>query len=173
MREDHNRSGDMESLELFAVLMIQHGFNCLLYGEKGDGFDITGARKGVVYLFNLKQRNFPSTKYNDLVLDKADFDALKWAQGNNLGSKAAYVQFFTDGYVFISNAKGWEETTLDCPRTTRFGDNETVRKTIMRKPQDARGVKRIDLGKVSLDGMMDIYGLKKQRKLWRQARASS
>lgn len=173
MAEDHNRSGDLESIRLFSVLMLRHGFNCVLYGEKGDGFDVTGARDGVVYVFNLKQRNFESTKYGDLVLDKADFDALRWAQERSLGSKAAYVQFFTDGYMFVSDASGWEETTLDCPVTTRFGDNDIVRKTLMRKAQDAKGVRRVDLSKVRLDTLMDIYGTERQRKIWQQARVSS
>ena len=165
--EDHKESGDLASLKLFSAILIMNGYCGVVYGDGNCGYDIMalkrerasdGSMSQNEYLFNLKQRDFPSRKYGDLVMDKADFDALHWAQERRKGSKALYVQFFNDGVVFISNDKGWEEITRDCPTTTRFGNNEYVKKTLKQKMQDAEGVKRIDLNAISLDKMKNIYG---------------
>jgi hypothetical protein len=165
--EDHKESGDLASLKLFSALLIMNGYCGVVYGDGNCGYDIMalkiergsdGGFEQKEYLFNLKQRDIPSGRYGDLVMDKKDFDALHWAQERRAGSKVLYVQFFTDGIICISNDKDWEEITRDCPTTTRFGNNEYVKKTLKQKSQSAEGVKRIDLNKISLDKLKNIYG---------------
>ena len=105
-----------------------------------------GLKNGCNYLFNLKQRDFNSTKYGDLVMDKADFEALEWAKkqsGEN--TKILYAQFFKDNTLFITNDQGWSELKRSCPTTTRFEQNNYIEKTLMQKMQDADNVRRIDL----------------------------
>ena len=146
-KEDHNVSGDNDSIKLFMMLMIAYdNFEGVVKGHKGCGYDVKGLKNGCNYLFNLKQRDFNSTKYGDLVMDKADFEALEWAKkqsGEN--TKILYAQFFKDNTLFITNDQGWSVLKRSCPTTTRFEQNNYIEKTLMQKMQDADNVRRIDL----------------------------
>lgn len=156
-KEDHSYTGDLNSLKLFAALLILNNFEAVEYGHRGDGYDLKGIDKnGQLWLFNLKQRYFASDKYGDLMMDKSNYDTLLWAQSNNPNSKVAYVQFFTDK-IFISNLQGWSELSLNCPKTTRFSDNRYVQKTVVKKDQNAIGVKVINYAKIDLNKLKNIY----------------
>lgn len=157
-KEDHNKSGDLKSLKLFAALLFMNGFETVEYGHRGDGYDMKGVdRQGREYLFNLKQRNIASDKYNDLMLTKADFESLQWARENNKDCKIAYVQIYKDGVVFITGERGWGEFESMCPTTTRFDNNEYIMKTNKTKSQNAADVKRIDLKKIDLNTLKELY----------------
>lgn len=158
MKEDHELSGDLASMKLFAALLIKQGFEIVAYGHRGDGFDMKATDKnGNVCLFNLKQRYIASNCYGDLVMDKSNYDTLLWAQSNNPDSKVAYVQFFTDNVIYISNEKGWNTIVKQCPKTTRFNDRHYMTKTLVQKMQSDSGVNKIDLNNVDLNVLKDIW----------------
>lgn len=58
-KEDHNVSGDNDSIKLFMMLMIAYdNFESVVKGHKGCEYDVKGLKNGCNYLFNLKQRVF-------------------------------------------------------------------------------------------------------------------
>lgn len=81
------------------------------------------------YIFELKNRTFPSYKYGDVLLSGEKYDYL-----NNINARAVLVTFYTDKFVMIDikKRKPDEITTQKCKKQTVFNDRRVIEKKVVK-----------------------------------------
>lgn len=91
-------------------------------------WDIEATYKGERFIFELKNRNHPSTKYEDTAINKDKYDHL-------LSSpyKAILVTFFTDCWCMIDIKSKRPDSFFHrmCPLQTRFQDHHLIKKEMV------------------------------------------
>lgn len=92
-------------------------------------YDIEATYGNCKYVFELKNRTFPSYKYGDVLLSKEKYDYL-----NNIDARAVLVTFYTDKFVLIDikKRKPDEITTQKCKKQTVFSDNRVIEKKVIK-----------------------------------------
>ena len=77
----------------------------------------------------MKNRTFPSFKYNDVLLSKDKYDYLR-----ELPYKVVLVTFYTDKFVLIDikHRSPQEITEKVCKRQTVFNDHRMVNKKVVK-----------------------------------------
>lgn len=92
-------------------------------------YDIEATYGNYKYVFELKNRTFPSHKYGDVLLSKEKYDYL-----NNIDARAILVTFYTDKFVLIDvkKRKPDEITTQKCKKQTVFSDNRVIEKKVVK-----------------------------------------
>lgn len=90
-------------------------------------WDIEAEKDGKKYVFELKNRDFSSSVYGDVVINLDKYNYLK-----NSGFKAVLVTFFEDCWVMIDLEVPYdEEITRIAPRQTRFSDHRLIEKKMV------------------------------------------
>lgn len=81
------------------------------------------------YIFELKNRTFESTKYNDTAINYDKYEHLI-----NSPYRAVLVTFWTDCFIMIDvkNCHPDEDITRQCPHQTRFPDHQIISKKMVR-----------------------------------------
>lgn len=81
------------------------------------------------YIFELKNRTFPSNKYGDVLLSGEKYDYL-----NNIDARVILVTFYTDKFVLIDikKRKPDEITTQKCKKQTVFSDRRVIEKKVVK-----------------------------------------
>ena len=92
-------------------------------------YDLEATLNGEKYVFELKNRTFPSYKYGDVLLSQEKYDYL-----NNINTRAILVTFYTDKFVLIDikKRKPDEITTKKCKKQTVFSDNRVIEKKVVK-----------------------------------------
>ena len=92
-------------------------------------YDIEATLNSDKYVFELKNRTFPSNKYGDVLLSSEKYDYL-----NNIDARAILVTFYTDKFVLIDikKRKPDEITTQKCKKQTVFSDNRVIEKKVVK-----------------------------------------
>lgn len=92
-------------------------------------YDIEATYGKGKYIFELKNRTFPSYKYGDVLLSGDKYDYL-----NNINARAILVTFYTDKFVMIDikKRKPDEITTQKCKKQTVFSDNRVIEKKVVK-----------------------------------------
>lgn len=120
-------AGDERSQKLFKKALEHIGHKvkeCDKTIKKGvKRADLTSEKDGVQYLFELKQRYFPSDKYDTMVIT----DDKNWIVSPN----AFWVFFYTDGKgcIIRSSETPCKIDTKYASETTRFKNRKKVLKT--------------------------------------------
>lgn len=106
-------------------LLKDKGFKDLRETDRYAKWDLEGEKDGVKYIFELKNRDFPHWKYNDLAVSYDKYLTLKDFPG-----KGIFVNFWDDFWTMI-DVKTSEPAVFHTqgPKTTRFEDREIVDKT--------------------------------------------
>ncbi len=102
-------------------------------------WDLEATLNGKRYVFELKNRSFLSWTYGDVFLNKDKYDWLR-----EQPEKVILVMFWTDKFVMLDlKTKTPDEVTYEnCKRQTRFSDQRTVRKQVVKWYLD--GLKLLD-----------------------------
>ena len=81
------------------------------------------------YIFELKNRTFESTKYNDTAINYDKYEHLI-----NSPYRAVLVTFWTDCFIMIDvkNCPPDEDIVRYCQHQTRFPDHQIIRKKMVR-----------------------------------------
>ena len=92
-------------------------------------YDIEATYGNYKYVFELKNRTFPSYKYGDVLLSGEKYDYL-----NNIDARTILVTFYTDKFVMIDikKRKPDEITTQKCKKHTVFSDNRVIEKKVVK-----------------------------------------
>ena len=92
-------------------------------------WDIEGTYRGERYIFELKNRTHPSTKYGDTAINRDKYEYLIHSP-----YKAILVTFFTDCFIMIDVKRCPPDETIDrrCPHQTRFPDHQIINKRLVR-----------------------------------------
>lgn len=92
-------------------------------------YDIEATLNSDKYVFELKNRTFPSYKYGDVLLSGEKYDYL-----NNINARSILVTFYTDKFVMIDikKRKPDEITTQKCKKQTVFSDNRVIEKKVVK-----------------------------------------
>lgn len=156
MKEDHNESGDFKSITLLAVILLLKGYDKIETGYRGCGYDLLANKDETTTIFNIKQRNFESTKFGDIIISSPDFNTLIWAGNNIKADKLRYVYIFTD-YLFISDENNWGEKTIYAPKTQRFADHTVVKKPCKWKSIYDTSLTKINYRKINFNKSLYPY----------------
>lgn len=91
-------------------------------------WDIEGTYKGERYVFELKNRSFHSTKYNDTAIN---YD--KYRNLLDCSYHSVLVTFWTDRWMMIDIKSCEPDYNLNrlCPHHTRFQDHTTINKKLV------------------------------------------
>lgn len=121
---------DTKSKEYFTNYLSQEGWTNITETDQYCYYDISAlAPNGNRWRFELKQRNMPSTRYNDTIMetqklnnflkDKEDYDG------------AALVTFFTDKWTISNIFHPISQDIIEAAHTTSFEDNSIVYKSVV------------------------------------------
>lgn len=88
-------------------------------------WDLEATHKGERYVFELKNRTFPSTKYNDTAIN---YDKYKYLL--DCPYHSVLVTFWTDCWcmIDIKSCKPDSDINRVCPHQTRFRDHTLINK---------------------------------------------
>lgn len=92
-------------------------------------WDLEATLNGVRYAFELKNRTFPSYKFDDAAVNYDKYEYLL-----NCPYKAVFVTFWTDCFIMIDvkNYPPDEDMVRYCQHQTRFPDHQIIRKKMVR-----------------------------------------
>ena len=129
---------DKESKKYFYTFLEKKGFTDITDSAFIDadgqfaGWDVAGTWKNNVYEFELKDRRFPSTKFNDNTCERHKLEVMGEHVTEGKCRAGYIVSTFTDGVLSINNVNDHYTTTLaECPKTTAFEDNSKVTKELV------------------------------------------
>ena len=91
-------------------------------------WDIEGTYKGERYIFELKNRTHPSSKYGDTAINKDKYEYLIHSP-----YKAILITFFTDCWCMIDVKSKKPDSFFHkmCPYQTRFQDHHLMKKEMV------------------------------------------
>ena len=121
---------DSQSKEYFTDHLSRKGWTEIAETDQYCYYDISAkAPNGRLWRFELKQRNMPSTRYNDTIMetqklnnflkDKDDYDG------------AALITFFTDRWTISNIFHPVYQDIIEASHTTSFEDNSIVQKSVV------------------------------------------
>lgn len=122
---------DSEGKEYFVGVLRREGFTNIVDTDSVDPYshyDLEAWKDNNLYLFELKNRSFPSTRFGDITLSEDRYDYLR-----NSTYRTFLVYFFEDGWTII-DIKRWKPTgriTRTNKRTTRKGIYSDYRHTLV------------------------------------------
>lgn len=115
-----------EGREWFISWLAKHQFTDILDTNDVDRYchwDVEATLNGERYAFELKNRTFPSSEFNDAAINKYKYDSLV-----DCPYKSVLVMFWTDRFILI-DIKGCHpdgDIIRECPHQTRFPDHRPV-----------------------------------------------
>ena len=91
-------------------------------------WDIEGTYKGEKFIFELKNRTHPSTKYGDTTINRDKYEFLIHSP-----HKAILVTFFTDCWCMVDVKSKKPDSFFHrmCPHQTRFQDHHLMKKEMV------------------------------------------
>lgn len=92
-------------------------------------WDVEATLGGQRYVFELKNRTFPSSLYGDAAVNYDKYEYLL-----NCPYKAVFVTFWTDCFIMIDVKNCPPDETIDrrCPHQTRFPDHHIINKRLVK-----------------------------------------
>ena len=113
----------------FISWLERNGFTDVKRTSQYCRWDLEGYYEGEKYCFEMKNRTFPSYKYNDVLLSKDKYDYLR-----ELPYKVVLATFYTDKFVLIDikHRSPQEITEKVCKRQTVFNDHRMVPKKVVK-----------------------------------------
>ena len=116
----------------FISFLEDRGFEDIIDTDTLSQFthwDIEGTYRGERYIFELKNRAHPSTKYGDTAINRDKYEFLIHSP-----YKAILVTFFTDCWCMIDVKSRYpdEDIVRYCQHQTRFPDHQIIRKKMVR-----------------------------------------
>lgn len=112
-----------EGKEWFIGWLQKKGFTSILDTDTISRYyhwDIEATYKNQRFVFELKNRTFPSYQFGDAAVNYDKYEYLR-----DCPHKAIFVTFWTDKFIMIDvkSCPPDEDITRDCARTTRFQDH--------------------------------------------------
>lgn len=129
MRPFNDSSLGDEGDQWFISWLERNGFTDVKRTDQYCRWDLEGYYNKEKYCFEMKNRTFPSYKYNDVLLSKDKYDYLK-----ELPYKVVLATFYTDKFVLIDikHRNPQEITEQVCKRQTVFNDHRMVPKKVVK-----------------------------------------
>lgn len=120
-----------EGKSWFISFLKDRGFTDIIDTDTLSQFthwDIEATYKEERYIFELKNRNHPSTKYGDTAINRDKYDYLIHSP-----HKSILVTFFTDCWCLIDIKSRRPDSTFNrmCPHQTRFQDHHLMQKEMV------------------------------------------
>lgn len=114
-----------EGKQYLMKILEEKGFQDVTETGKYDRYDLIGTYAGKTWIFELKNRDFPSGQFGDAALEE---DKVKYLLDTPF--KPILVYFWEDAWTMIDLRNTPYETISRTHRkTTRFGNNEDVTTT--------------------------------------------
>ena len=115
----------------FISFLEDRGFEDIIDTDTLSQFthwDVEGTYKGERYIFELKNRTHPSTKYGDTAINKDKYEYLIHSP-----YKAILITFFTDCWCMIDVKSRYPDSFFHrmCPHQTRFQDHHLMKKEMV------------------------------------------
>ena len=91
-------------------------------------WDVEATLNGERYVFELKNRTFPSSRYGDAAVNYDKYEYLL-----NCPYKAVFVTFWTDCFIMIDVKSRYPDSFFYkmCPHQTRFQDHHLMKKEMV------------------------------------------
>ena len=124
-------TGDSEGKDYFIGILKKEGYTGIIDMDNIDRYshyDLEAWKNGEKHLFELKNRSFPSTRFDDITLSEDRYDYLR-----NSPHRTFLVYFWTDRWTIV-DIKRWRPTdkiTRINKRTTRKGNYSDYRHTLV------------------------------------------
>ena len=96
------------------------------------------AKPYVKVVFELKRRNFSSSKYGDSSIEASKFVKLEKDKRDGSIYDGFVVSFFSDIYTIDSIGEGYNIRSVNCAKTTEFTDQTKEDKLLICFPQNKK-----------------------------------
>ena len=121
---------DQESKDLFTGILTQRGYTNITETEPYCYYDIAATSPtGKLWRFELKQRNMPSTRFNDTIMEMSKLNA--FLKEKDQYDNAALVTFFTDRWTLSNILSPAYSDTIEAAHTTSFQDQTIWTKEVI------------------------------------------
>lgn len=126
--QDTIKSGD-EGDSYFVAWLIKKGFTDIRRTDRYCHWDLEAKYRGNIWVFEMKNRTFPTFTYGDVFLNKD-----KWEYLKEIPEKAVLVTFYTDKWLMIDikSREPDEITQQVCRRQTVFDDHRMIKKDVVK-----------------------------------------
>ena len=120
-----------EGKAFFINWLEQHHFTDIVDTDTISRYyhwDIEATLNGERYVFELKNRTFPSSRYGDAAVNYDKYEHLL-----NCPYKAVFVTFWTDCFIMIDVKSRYPDSFFYkmCPHQTRFQDHHLMNKEMV------------------------------------------
>ena len=120
-----------EGKAFFINWLEQHHFTDIVDTDTISRYyhwDIEATLNGERYVFELKNRTFPSSRYGDAAVNYDKYEHLL-----NCPYKAVFVTFWTDCFIMIDVKSRYPDSFFYkmCPHQTRFQDHHLMKKEMV------------------------------------------
>ncbi len=126
---------DDKGKEIIKQLFSQVNVPVILTDYRYEYYDCSWYWNNKLNFGEIKYRNFNSNKYDTILLEKKKYDNLmKFEDDNNIG--IYYISIYEDNIYFFNLRKIIPNiTTIKCPETTDFNNNEKIKKEVILLPK--------------------------------------
>ena len=120
---------DHTSKDRFTAYLQAKGFTNITETDQYCYYDLEAQKEGQLFRFELKQRTFPASRYNDAIMEQHKLNCfLRDVQQYH---KAYLVTFFTDCWAISDILAPMGQSNKLAQHTTSFADTSLVDKTFI------------------------------------------
>ena len=133
------RNIDRKSRELVKKLLRSIGATTIFESQVNCSYDLKCNIKGRIVLVEIKDRNFPHSRYGDVFCEEDKKTCNNRRIMNGEAQSCIIINVFTDKFICIANVndKNGIVKTMLCPNTTLCDDRskDMIQKKILSLPQ--------------------------------------
>lgn len=125
---------EKDSIDYFVKRLEKSGYTNINPTQASNKFcyyDISAEKNGTIFRFELKRRNYPSTRFGDSICEKWKYD--NFIEGIRKGEfhKGILVSLFEDCFTMDDITKPYDVDFIYANKTTEFANRNIVEKTMV------------------------------------------
>lgn len=132
---------EKDSIDFFVTQLEVSGFTDISTTQATNQFchfDVSAQWGKKKVVFELKRRNFSSSKYGDSSIEASKFVKLEKDKRDGSIYDGFVVSFFSDIYTIDSIGEGYNIRSVNCAKTTEFTDQTKEDKLLICFPQNKK-----------------------------------